>query len=286
MNRKRLRHVHQDIVFLPCFVHQANLCVADVFKSSPKFLETSKKATTIVKYFNASSIFTKDLHDEQKRIYNKYITLIQPGDTRWNSYYFCYQSVLKNKRALKSLAGRNDFSDITVMHDDLIAEANSNKIMSSVIVSIINDSDFWLNLAELEQILYPFCAALNILQRDKARLYDVLHSFGYFMQCTLENNDENYKGMMTMRLVNRWKSWEQPLLILSFFLHPSYKLRFFTSNDKISHINLNKWAQYYFFKWFGEKPISMIRELLAYKENKFSFNESSLQELEKNPLDY
>ncbi|GBB89094.1 hypothetical protein RclHR1_15770005 [Rhizophagus clarus] len=116
-------------------------------------------------------------------------------------------------------AGRNDFSDVIVMHDDSTAEVNSNKIMSSVIISIINDSDFWLNLAELEQILYPFCATLNILQRDKARLYDILHSFGYFMQCTLENNDENYNGP-------------------------------------------------------------------TYKENKFPFNESSLQELEKNPLDY
>ena len=86
---------------MPCFAHQANLCVADVLKSSPKLLETSKNATTIVKYFNASSKFTKDLHDEQQRIYNKYITLIQPSQTRWNSYYFCYQSVLKNKCALK-----------------------------------------------------------------------------------------------------------------------------------------------------------------------------------------
>ena len=106
------------------------------------------------------------------------------------------------------------------------------------------------------------------------------------MQCTLENNDENYKEMMTMRLVNRWKSWEQPLLILSFFLHPSYKLRFFTSNDKISHINLNKWAQYYFFKWFGENPTSMIWELLAYKKNFFPFNEPSLLELEQTLLNY
>lgn len=99
--RKQLRCTHNDIVFLPCFAYQANLCVVDVLKSSPKLLETSKNATAIVKYFNASSKFTKDLCDEQKRIYNKYITLIQPGQTRWNSYYFCYQSVLKNKHALK-----------------------------------------------------------------------------------------------------------------------------------------------------------------------------------------
>ncbi|RGB40511.1 hypothetical protein C1646_753236 [Rhizophagus diaphanus] len=142
-NAAQLRRVHQDIVFLPYFMHQANLCVADIFKSLPKFLETFKKATTIVKYFNASLKFTKDF------------------------------------------------------------QANSNKIMSNAIILIINDSDFWLNLTELEQILYPFCVALNILQRDKARLYDVLHSFGYFMQCTLESNDENYKEIMTIRLVNR-----------------------------------------------------------------------------------
>ena|SRR5947207_2628692 len=158
--------------------------------------------------------------------------------------------------------------------------------MASNIILILDNSEFWTNLAELEKVLYPYCAALNLLQRDKARLYDVLHSFGYFMQCTLEYNDENYKQIMIKRLEKRWKSWEQPLLILSFFLHPSYKLNFFTSDPKLSHIYLNKWVQYYFVRWFGNKPNSMIRELLAYKENKFPFNESSLQELEKTPLDY
>ncbi|GBC02703.1 hypothetical protein RclHR1_04770001 [Rhizophagus clarus] len=79
---KQLRRIHNDIVFLPCFAHQTNLCVADVLKSSQRLLETSKNATAIVKHFNASSKFTKDLHNEQKRIYNKYITLIQHGQTR------------------------------------------------------------------------------------------------------------------------------------------------------------------------------------------------------------
>ncbi|GBB89129.1 hypothetical protein RclHR1_15800005 [Rhizophagus clarus] len=169
---KQLRRIHDDIVFLSCFAHQANLCVADVLKSSPKLLKASKNATAIVKYFNASSKFTKDLRDEQKRIYNKYIMLIKPGKTHWNSYYFCYQS---------SLAGRNDLSDVTVIQ---------------------------------------------------------------------ECNDENYKEMMSSRLERRWKTWEQPLLILSFFLHPSYKLQFFASDPKLSYINLNKWVQYYYIKWF------------------------------------
>ncbi|CAG8791106.1 21915_t:CDS:2, partial [Gigaspora rosea] len=55
---------------------------------------------------------------------------------------------------------------------------------------------------------------------------------------------------------------------------------------KVSYINLNKWVQYYYIKWFGKNPTSMIRELLAYKENSFPFNEPSLLELEQTPLDY
>ena len=35
--------------------------------------------------------------------------------------------------------------------------------MASNIISIIDNSDFWTNLMELEKILYPYYAALNLL---------------------------------------------------------------------------------------------------------------------------
>ena len=174
---------------------------------------------------------------------------------------------------------------MTVVHEEE-ERNNDNKIMASNIISIIDNQEFWMNLVELEKILYPYCAALNLLQKDKARLYDVLHSFGYFMQCTLECDDENYKEIMTRRLERRWKTWEQPLLILSFFLHPSYKLQFFASSPKLSHIYLDNWVQYYYIKWFNKEPTSITQELLAYKETLFPFNASSLLKLDKTPLEY
>lgn len=64
-------------------------------------MEISKKAIAIVSYFNSSSYFTEQLRNEQSRTYGQYIALIQPGQTRWNSYYFCYNSVLKSKGALR-----------------------------------------------------------------------------------------------------------------------------------------------------------------------------------------
>ena len=62
---------------------------------------TSKNAIRIVSYFHSSSYFTGVLRKEQKSYYNQTISLITPGETRWNSFYFYFNSVLKTEAALK-----------------------------------------------------------------------------------------------------------------------------------------------------------------------------------------
>ena len=62
-----------------------------------------KQSIKIVSYFNNTrhSYFIGKLRDIQKQIYFKYITLICPGDTRWNSYCYCFKSLLKSRQALR-----------------------------------------------------------------------------------------------------------------------------------------------------------------------------------------
>lgn len=96
-----MRRIYKDIIFLPCFAHQTNLCIADILKSSSEFLTTSRKAEVVVSYFNASTFFLGELREEQLKIYGNQYSLVKPGKTRWNSYYMCYNSILKNKRALR-----------------------------------------------------------------------------------------------------------------------------------------------------------------------------------------
>jgi hypothetical protein len=81
--------------------HQMNLVFGDIFKENEVFKRISNEAVRIVSYFHNSTFFTGNLRDEQKRIYNKTIKLVSPGDTRWNSYYFCFYSILKTQAALK-----------------------------------------------------------------------------------------------------------------------------------------------------------------------------------------
>ncbi|CAG8563065.1 3418_t:CDS:2, partial [Racocetra persica] len=64
--RHCLKREMQDKVFIPCFAHQANCCVGDIFKESVIFKNTSKRALRIVAFFYCSVYFTAKLHDEQK----------------------------------------------------------------------------------------------------------------------------------------------------------------------------------------------------------------------------
>jgi hypothetical protein len=81
--------------------HQMNLVVGDIFKASSQYKKVSKDAVRIVGYFHSSSYFTGLLRNEQKSCYNQTITLITPGETRWNSYCFCFNSILRTEAALK-----------------------------------------------------------------------------------------------------------------------------------------------------------------------------------------
>jgi len=85
------------------------------------------------------------------------------------------------------------------------------------------------------------------LQCDKARLYEVLHGFGYFVKFWKDYDDVELGVKMLNRLQTRWQSWEQPLLLLSWLLHPKYKMSKFKDNiSNLNHVYLSKWLIYYY----------------------------------------
>ena len=76
----------------------------------------------------------------------------------------------------------------------------------------------------MQDLLYSLCEFLNKLQKDTARLYEVVHCFAYTTKIFSEYPDSDFSKKMISRMEKRWKDWEQPLLLLSIALHPSYKL--------------------------------------------------------------
>ncbi|CAJ0877912.1 3659_t:CDS:2, partial [Entrophospora sp. SA101] len=184
---------------------------APSYNASRQFKNTSGNALKVSAYFKDArhKYFIGQLRDIQKELYSKYIQLALPCNTRWNSQHNCFKSLIATKNALRSLAIKFDPSSST----------NTLKISHEMYCIIMNES-FWDELLKLDQILIPYCNILNKLQSDKARLYEVLHCYAYLYQFWKSYSDELLASRILSRLENRWSLWEQPLLILSWLLHP------------------------------------------------------------------
>ena len=83
------------------------------------------------------------------------------------------------------------------------SDKESEKVLPLEICKIIDNEVWWKEIKQLEKILLPFCGALNKLQAENARLYDVLHSFGYFYKIWQEYSDQDLGKKMISRLEKR-----------------------------------------------------------------------------------
>jgi hypothetical protein len=125
----------------------------------------------------------------------------------------------------------------------------------------------------ITEILDPYTKILNILQCDKARLFQVIHGLGYLVQFWSNYLDDTLAAKLIYRLEKRWEGWEQPILILSCLLHPEYKMKYFSNT--ISNFNypiFGKWLAYYYSVWFKKEPKCILREFDDFRLSKFPFN--------------
>ncbi|CAB4382808.1 unnamed protein product [Rhizophagus irregularis] len=135
--RKRLAPEWRDVFFGPCFAHQANLIVGEIFKESPNLINASEKAIQIITYLNRSVYFMARLRDEQKIKYNKYLALLLPCATRWILIIIAI-SVLISKYAPEEF----DQEDEAIYHSGEEDKMRNNKTLPLDICKTI-DNDIW-----------------------------------------------------------------------------------------------------------------------------------------------
>ena len=80
-----------------------NLFVGENFKESVEFKATSTNAIKVALYFKSSlnKYFIGKLRTIQKDTYGKYVQIAIGNDTRWNSHYECFRTLIKSKVALR-----------------------------------------------------------------------------------------------------------------------------------------------------------------------------------------
>jgi hypothetical protein len=154
-----------------------------------------------------------------------------------------------------------------------------DKSLPADIIQIINDPLFWSALFELQNLLLPLCGFLNKLQKDAARLHEVLHIFAFTMKLFHELPDREFSAKMVERLEKRWVQWEQPLLLLSFVLHPHYGVETFHSTAKrVTYTDFGQWINYYYEVWFNDRPKSILLEFVKFKRGQYPFDPPTVQQ--------
>ena len=105
----------------------------------------------------------------------------------------------------------------------------------------------------MQNLLLPLYGFLNKLKKDAARLHEVLHIFAFTMKFFQELPNLKFSTKMIKRLEKRWTQWEQPLLLLSFVLHPHYGVETFHSTAKhVTYTDFRQWINYYYEVWFND----------------------------------
>lgn len=133
----------------------------------------------------------------------------------------------------------------------------------------------------------PYCGALDKLQSDKARLFDVALSFGYFIKFWEQNTDQSLAEGMIKRLEKRWESWEQPLLLLSLVLHPKYRLKKFNPDlESVNFVVMGTWLGYYYKAWTFNKPTRLLSEFESYRVKKPPFDDETYEQFGDDLLGY
>jgi len=95
----------------------------------------------------------------------------------------------------------------------------------------------------------------------------------YLIQFWLNYSDTALASRMIDRLEKRWKEWEQPLLLLSYLLHPEYRMEQF--NNSVSNVNYSefgKWLMYYYRAWSGKKPKCILNEFNNFRLAQYPFD--------------
>ncbi|CAG8677582.1 538_t:CDS:2 [Dentiscutata erythropus] len=158
---------------------------------------------------NESEYFST-LHRLQNEIYNKYISLLLPGETRWRSVFYAAENLLKTKTAIQRL---------TLEDNIKISDKIKNEILSDI---------FWHNLKALCDFLLPFAIFLKKLQNDQPTL-----SIAYSELCKLkisisENTEvsEDFRTNSINKGTDRWKNFlYNPAIILAYKLDPDIKAK-------------------------------------------------------------
>ncbi|CAG8588577.1 14974_t:CDS:2 [Cetraspora pellucida] len=115
----------------------------------------------------------------------------------------------------------------------------------------------------------------------------LLQAFGGILKMWEENDDNNLSQHMILQLEQRWKQWEQPLLLLAFLLNPNIRDTWFNTNtENLNFTYLAQFISYYYKAWFGHRPTCILLEFEEYRKYRYPFDHATYEQFKGDVLKF
>lgn len=142
--RRLLKQSNPTILTLWCISHLLNLLFGDALKAESGMVnmkEAMSRAVSIVNWILNRQVAIGLLKKKQLELYQKEIAITQYGETRWKSYLYMIDSLLKTEAALRSI--------VVESRDALLAGMTTAKRTKALtVLSTIELPIFWSGLRE------------------------------------------------------------------------------------------------------------------------------------------
>ena len=204
---KILQRKYPQKIFLGCWAHAIHLWIKDILNLSwaDNIIQDGKN---IINYFRNHQIILAILRKIQKEKYNKCISLLLPGETRWGSHFYSLNNLLSTKSAIQSILVEDNIT---------LPEELKQKIISN---------DLWTNIKKLRNLLEPFVNFLQQLQSDTSNLSSVYLKLKNLEDFVITNDDltQEFKTAVRSSGKDRWLNFlYNPVILLAYRLDPQYR---------------------------------------------------------------
>lgn len=204
---KILQRKYPQKIFLGCWAHAIHLWIKDILNLSwaDNIIQDGKN---IINYFRNHQIILAILRKIQKEKYNKCISLLLPGETRWGSHFYSLNNLLSTKSAIQSILVEDNIT---------LPEELKQKIISN---------DLWTNIKKLRNLLEPFVNFLQQLQSDTPNLSSVYLKLKNLEDFVITNDDltQEFKTAVRSSGKDRWLNFlYNPVILLAYRLDPQYR---------------------------------------------------------------
>lgn len=277
-----MKLAYPSIIFNPCWAHQINLVVGDLFKSSPVMRKVDAQMRAIANWFNTHSRPNAMMGTYQER--PKPLTLIRAVQTRWTSHFVASKRLLQLAISLQTLV-------ITQRDEILETVGQDRKVQdqAKAVLATIRDSSFWHELGVLNRALEPLAVAALVCQTVDLRLDQVLLVLGKLLTQFQKFHNDPTTGVtereistaVIQSLEKRWGTADQDTFIAAIILNP-----FIGRQQLCFNSLLENWKQSGLYctiarvyqRVFEEDtpPIELFEDFNLYKRSEGDFSDEAL----------